>query len=132
MDCPICSVPLIVVEREKIELDYCISCKGFWFDAEELKHLTDVMDIDSDIPDIEDLPKSDTKEKTRKCPRCDKSMEKIYLKEAPNMVIDRCPGGEGIWLDKGELGRAIDSYSKESREGNGKIVQFLGEFFYGS
>lgn len=36
MDCPVCKKSLIVVERDNIELDYCIACKGFWFDAGEL------------------------------------------------------------------------------------------------
>ena len=36
MKCPVCSLELIVVERNGIELDYCIQCQGFWFDAGEI------------------------------------------------------------------------------------------------
>ena len=34
MNCPICDVELVVVERDKIELDWCPKCSGFWFDAD--------------------------------------------------------------------------------------------------
>jgi len=36
MKCPVCNSLMIVVEHEKIELDYCLNCSGVWFDAEEV------------------------------------------------------------------------------------------------
>ena len=52
MDCPICKVPLIVVERHKIEIDYCISCKGFWFDTGEIELLSELLNT-STLKDME-------------------------------------------------------------------------------
>ena len=39
MKCPVCEKTLIVVERDKIELDWCHACGGFWFDADEWRLL---------------------------------------------------------------------------------------------
>jgi len=39
MICPVCKYDMIVVEYQNIELDYCNSCKGVWFDSGELELL---------------------------------------------------------------------------------------------
>ena len=51
MDCPACSAPMIVIERQGIELDYCPACRGLWFDADELELLAETYDIDVELPD---------------------------------------------------------------------------------
>ena len=39
MKCPACHSALIVIEREEIEVDWCPSCHGLWFDEGELELL---------------------------------------------------------------------------------------------
>ena len=46
MKCPACSSLMIVVEHEKIELDYCVKCSGVWFDAEEMELLLEAMQLE--------------------------------------------------------------------------------------
>ena len=36
MLCPTCKTPLIMSERQGIEIDYCQSCRGVWLDRGEL------------------------------------------------------------------------------------------------
>lgn len=36
MDCPVCSVSLVMSERQGIEIDYCPQCRGVWLDRGEL------------------------------------------------------------------------------------------------
>jgi Zn-finger nucleic acid-binding protein len=36
MSCPVCSVALIMSERQGIEIDYCPQCRGVWLDRGEL------------------------------------------------------------------------------------------------
>lgn len=36
MDCPICTVPLVMSDRQGIEIDYCPKCRGVWLDRGEL------------------------------------------------------------------------------------------------
>ena len=36
MKCPLCSVDLVMSERQGIEIDYCPQCRGVWHDRGEL------------------------------------------------------------------------------------------------
>lgn len=36
MLCPICRVPLVMSERQGVEIDYCGQCRGVWLDRGEL------------------------------------------------------------------------------------------------
>ena len=39
MDCPVCREPMIGLEYEKVEVDYCPACAGVWLDEGELEVL---------------------------------------------------------------------------------------------
>lgn len=39
MLCPLCKVPLLLTERQGIEIDYCGQCRGVWLDRGELEKL---------------------------------------------------------------------------------------------
>ena len=36
MNCPTCKVPLVMSDRQGIEIDYCPQCRGIWLDRGEL------------------------------------------------------------------------------------------------
>ena len=36
MQCPLCSIELVMSERQGIEIDYCPKCRGVWLDRGEL------------------------------------------------------------------------------------------------
>jgi uncharacterized protein len=36
MNCPNCKVPLVMSDRQGIEIDYCPQCRGIWLDRGEL------------------------------------------------------------------------------------------------
>ena len=36
MPCPVCKVPLVMSDRQGIEIDYCPQCRGVWLDRGEL------------------------------------------------------------------------------------------------
>jgi Zn-finger nucleic acid-binding protein len=98
--CCECHGPFKVIQIEGVELDFCPECRGFWFDPGELKSMTAT---DSDVP------ASKLKHRTSryKCPICLAQMtEHVYL-EPHNLLVDCCPDGHGIYLEEGELERAI-------------------------
>ena len=132
MDCPVCSTAVIVVEREGIELDYCLTCKGLWFDADELELLAEALKIDTPLPDIASLPKAQTAERSRKCPRCGKRMEKVAMGEPSPVVIDRCPRGHGLWFDAGELGQVVGRHGSGGKAEGQPVIRFLGEVLSGA
>lgn len=36
MNCPSCKIPLVMSDRQGIEIDYCPECRGIWLDRGEL------------------------------------------------------------------------------------------------
>ncbi len=126
MNCPVCKVPLIAVERNRIELDYCISCRGLWFDSGEVELLGEALQIPLDLSVL--TTECKTTEKPRNCPRCAKVMIKCEIPTARRVIVDRCPDGEGIWFDAQELGAFID-YSAQQHGSTRPMASFLGETF---
>ena len=135
MNCPVCKEPMIVVEHEKIELDYCTTCLGVWFDAGELALMLESLDLDVgefNVSDILTLPEKEIVEKKRRCPVCGKKMRKAAIGHEPEVVIDVCPRGEGVWFDGGEVGQVITQRLDKSSAESGapdRVVKFLGEVF---
>ena len=126
MLCPRCQVPLIVVERNKIEVDYCLSCKGLWFDSEELNLLNKTLNLNKPINDQRDFEPANSSEQKAKCPRCNKQMDKVVPVGADKPNIDRCPQGHGLWFDAGELSRLFQTDAGTTMTG---AIHFLGEVF---
>jgi len=132
MQCPVCKEEMIVVEHEKIELDYCPGCDGIWFDAAELELLFDAFGLGEsfDFDALAHAPDHHAvgSEKARKCPICARRMEKVIIGAAPGVLVDRCPRGHGLWFDGGELGRVIEEVL-DMPGAEGKVVSFLGQTF---
>ena len=134
MRCPVCKIPMIIVEHEKIELDYCTKCLGVWFDAGELELLSERLSLDKEalpLHEIWALPETNTSEKVRRCPICRKKMKKTHVGEESMVLIDVCPGQHGIWFDSGEMNEVLSQLkSKGPATGKqGRVIDFLGEVF---
>ena len=135
MKCPACSNLMIVVEHENIELDYCTDCSGVWFDAGELELLLETMELEGSSLSLDSIltsPEAKSSEKKRKCPICRQKMKKATVGHEPEVLIDACQRGDGLWFDKGEVGQLITQLSdKPSGESDsqGRVITFLGEVF---
>lgn len=134
MRCPVCKVPMIIIEHERIELDYCTRCMGVWFDAGELEMLMESVGIDPtefNMQKVLSLPEKKLKESARRCSLCLKKMRKVAIASAPEVVIDACIQGEGLWFDGGEVIQVLDQIkSKGSATGQqSRMIDFLGEVF---
>jgi Zn-finger nucleic acid-binding protein len=135
MKCPACRKLMIVVEHEKIELDFCVNCSGVWFDAGELGLLLETMELEGDHVSLDSIltsPEAKSAEKKRRCPICGSKMKKSTVGREPEVLIDACPNGHGLWFDSGEVGQLItqlpDKAPSES-DSQGRLVTFLGEVF---
>ncbi len=117
---------LVDVEREGIELDWCLSCRGLWFDEGELQLLAEKS---GRAINPADLARTDgpTGKGKRRCPRCRKKMGQATVGSAAGPKIDCCPA-HGIWLDRGELGQIMSA----TKRGSGPVLRFLGETFGGA
>jgi Zn-finger nucleic acid-binding protein len=125
MNCPHCKEPMIVVELNEVEIDYCHECAGIWLDAGELELL--IEDSDEKEKMIKSFTQAkQSREKKYKCPRCRKKMEKVFVGEKEDVLIDRCRFGHGLWFDKGELPQIIEIGS--GKEEN-KVISLLKDMF---
>ena len=131
MRCPACNNLMIVVEHENIELDYCVNCSGVWFDAGELELLVETMELEGTSLSLDDIltsPEAESAEKKRKCPICGGKMKKATVGHEPEVLIDVCSRGDGLWFDSGEVGQLITQLTDKS-DSQGRVITFLGEVF---
>jgi Zn-finger nucleic acid-binding protein len=47
MNCPSCKVPLVMSDRQGIEIDYCPQCRGIWLDRGELDKIIERSGIET-------------------------------------------------------------------------------------
>ncbi len=122
MNCPACKNPMIILELNQVEIDYCSLCKGIWLDNGELE----LIFSSSDRKEISKsfLVKNDLAEEKRRCPNCKKKMDKVEFEDT-GIIIDKCVNNHGIWFDSGEL----RSLLKSSEELNNKMIELLKEMF---
>ena len=134
MICPTCRVPMIVVERHQIELDYCTKCEGVWFDSGELELLLRAANLESPekvVGDILVRPEIKSYHKERKCPVCNRRMKETAIDEPP-VHIDVCREGDGLWFDGGEIHQLLKQIAQKPSAKPGsqqQIVTFLGDVF---
>jgi len=119
---------MVVIEHAKVELDYCLRCKGIWFDATELDLMFRSLGVAHvhSVASLMRLPKRRPTEARRKCPLCRRRMDKMIIGHAPEVLIDSCPRGEGLWFDGGELDELIGQLTDETGAG-GRVTFFLGQ-----
>ncbi len=126
MDCPVCKNAMITLELAEVEIDHCIDCGGIWLDVGEIELLLGDPEKSKQLLDSFEIDSSCT-EKPRRCPICDKKMQKIIVGQAtPALLIDKCTKGDGLWFDKGELPNIID---RAQLDKDNKIQKLLAEMF---
>jgi len=103
MLCPKCGNRLETIEKRGIEVDYCLECKGVWFDLQEIETLSDsINEFNIVAPRLENLKIAEINENQRGCPRCGEKMFKVTMSGKPP-VFDCCPNDHGYWFDAQEL-----------------------------
>ncbi len=125
MECPNCSSHLATLELVDIELDYCFSCRGIWLDRGETERLIRIAGGKDII--LKSPASIRSGERTRKCPVCRKSMEKVRTGKPGHILIDRCRA-HGIWTDAGELNRMLELSCSEHQAAS-PIIRLLDSMF---
>jgi len=126
VDCPVCRNAMITLELADVEIDHCTDCGGIWLDAGELEQLLSEHEKAKQLLDSFKVD-STSSEKPRKCPICDKKMQKIVVGSSrPALLIDKCRKGDGLWFDKGELNNIVN---KAQLDKDNKISKLLADMF---
>jgi Zn-finger nucleic acid-binding protein len=125
MKCPVCKQEMIILELNQIEIDYCTLCSGIWLDDGELELM---MDDNAAKHKLLDTFHHDpaNREKSRRCPRCSKKMNKVFVGEQKDVLLDQCRRGHGFWFDQGELHEVIRMGSIDPQN---KVLGLLNDMF---
>ena len=125
LNCPKCRETMIVVEYGDVETDTCAACGGVWLDGGELEALVGLAVPPGERPDPSLGPPD------RDCPICVHKLVKDRYGRT-EVVVDKCPHGDGIWLDAGELGQILAAYrgsAEEPKDHEGHGAEALAQLF---
>ncbi len=116
-----------------IQLDQCQRCGGTWCDRWELFPVDpdEAIRLDSLDQGLLTAP-AELPPKTLYCPRCTAELHTFKDPLLPQeIVLQRCPRCEGIWLNRGQLAR-YKNYQKDIRlkkMGAAAVVRRLPELY---
>jgi len=114
-NCPKCNIELKVKVIGDIDVDECESCKGIWFDRGELKEAEGLADSNLGWIDFEIWKHPENfkaKDTELSCPVDGTNMTSIEYGHT-GVRVDNCGNCHGIWLDKGEFPKIIESLEDE-------------------
>ncbi|MBD3307212.1 hypothetical protein GF339_12345 [candidate division KSB3 bacterium] len=134
-ECPVCRVPLKPITiRHQFQIDVCTSCRGIWFDKNELtktytqQHVLEqffgspALTRDKVIcqacgaynPRSEDRCKQCGSVLEFPCPVC----HRVQLEETRigTISVDRCRSCHGVWLDGGELALLFQEFARQKQQ----------------
>ncbi len=99
MICPKCQVAKLTKRRAKgkdFAVEYCLKCKGVWFDRSELEEV-----MPEAIKELE-VPGDAQKDAECLCPKCNYA---LYAFDYPqtHVTIEMCKSCGGLWFDRDEF-----------------------------
>jgi Zn-finger nucleic acid-binding protein len=117
-DCPICKTALaraLLDDREPIEI--CERCKGTLMPLPAFAETLTARRHAARTPSVTPVP-ADPHDLQRRiaCPVCSARMVTDWYYAPGNIVIDTCERCGVVWLDAGELRRAVDAPGSDRRD----------------
>ncbi len=124
--CPVCKEPLVAFELEGIEIDHCVVCLGTWLDAGELESIAEAAGAASGELGAALRAGKEGRRTKRRCPRCPTKLREVEIGADPAILLDRCPNGHGLWLDRGEMASVIRSCGGDLE---GAVAEFFANLY---
>ena len=126
MLCPVCREEMLVLEFERVEVDYCPACGGVWLDSGELELVGERAGALSGglLSALERRRGNAPRGRARRCPVCRKKMLQVQAETEPPVVVDRCPAEHGLWFDRGELPAVVAAAGADR---NNPLARFFAE-----
>ncbi len=132
--CPVDDFTLAQESYEGVTIDVCPHCSGVWLDSGELESIqsaqaSDFRDVPTGSMDAvraaENMAKARS-ETPRNCVVCNAGLEQKEYAFASQVMIDQCPNGHGIWLDKDELAR-LEMFFEDQEDLDKILASLEGE-----
>lgn len=105
MKCPLDHETLEKALFHDVEVDYCPTCLGVWFEKDELqwaKHSKDEQLNWLDFDIWRDKGKFEVSPSDKHCPFCRAALVQVKYDNS-SVKIDFCKNCQGTWLDRGEF-----------------------------
>ena len=133
MQCPQCGTRLETIEYEGIDIETCPGCEGEWLDDAELKHVVKTREVLFSKEERRAIAAAtkitgvrlDAVDRDLLCPKCGGQTDAINYGGDTGIIIDRCTGCRGIWLDRSELEK-IQMLVEEWEDGLGDDLKQYG------
>jgi Zn-finger nucleic acid-binding protein len=112
------------IYEANVEIDECPTCKGTFLDQGELERIQAAVEKDhrKELAEPVDSVRAEMAAEREEalplvdCPKCGESMERRRYGLGSQTVIDACPQGHGLWLDRGELEELERFYERSQGE----------------
>lgn len=104
--CPACKQPCDLIEYEGIKVHNCGECGGYWLSEVKLNQICvrrDVQMSEAVRQRLMDMADKNHRREQLLCLSCGKLLEKHQFRIWDDIILDRCPKCQRIWLDQGEL-----------------------------
>jgi len=109
--CPVCHQLMIrAALDDRADIELCERCKGILMARRAFAETLTARRRAAQTPSITPMP-ARRRELQRRvaCPKCSAAMIADWYYGSGSIVIDTCPTCDVVWLDAGELGKAIDA-----------------------
>jgi Zn-finger nucleic acid-binding protein len=117
---------MLSFQWQAVEIDRCPRCNGVWLDAGEMETLLELAGLPSGPLSAALAAAPDGVRGKRRCPSCPHRLREIRLRTTPEIVLDRCRLGHGLWFDQGEVSQLVRSFTVGEE---GLVASFLGDLF---
>jgi Zn-finger nucleic acid-binding protein len=105
LTCPNDGNELTTVQIERVPVDQCPVCGGYWLDRGELETLAEKHGAHLNPIQIGDISLVSS---TRRCPQDKTPLHKHKFTEHSDVQLEQCPQCQGIWLEMTDLTSVLD------------------------
>lgn len=125
--CPLCHVPLdLVVFDDHYRGHQCSNCQGILFNRGTFRRTLEARRAKAITP-AEPVTRASDEELNRQvsCPKCGQRMSTHHYLGPGNIIIDTCHTCDLIWLDYGELNKAVSAPGKDRGDAQREQAVYL-------
>lgn len=112
--CPTCLTPARIILLAGVEIDFCHTCGGLWFDKREMQqfqeNLSERNHFDQIIPTLQSIESTNLAPERNvyiDCPVCSNPMIHKNYAELSGIILDQC-AQHGTWAEREDMVRVFD------------------------